>query len=282
MGNIIIKRQSENGVFIRGFEKENCAIAKDVQESNGELPADTSVKLFDIKKFQANITRELKTNGQPNRAKLENQCIVSIGFVRDAANVLDLPVWLMLINVVALDMLRSRLPSKSDPRVPLFANIFDRSVQDEDPYSVPSLPKLKTEPTDLFAFSNNVSYAGLNGYTNDARQTERTAVHPMNGNGVRRYANNGTAAAVVAKQRTEKENNPVPPELPPRDFPKIGGAGNGGKKTKTGRNIGRYFRFRKSGGEGKKKSSKEEEEDDEQLLQIQARQQQQNEIEYGL
>lgn len=110
MGNVIIKRLSGHEIFVRGYEKDACAISKDVLEANGSLPAETSIKLFDIKKFQTNISRELRA-AYPNRAKLEAQCIVALGFVKDSDSVLDLPVWCMLINIVALDMLRSRLPT---------------------------------------------------------------------------------------------------------------------------------------------------------------------------
>lgn len=302
MGNIIIKRLSQHDVIIRGYEKDQCAIAKDVLEANGELPAETSVKLFDIKKFQANITRELRSS-YPNRAKLENQCIVGVGFVKDADNVLELPVWCMLINIVALDMLRSRLPptlyrnqelNGYASNVPKFISIFDRaeqggqsrSVQDEDPYSVPSLPKLITDPSGNSQMSSGYSTGG---YAGDSR--------PMpDRNGVtasgqpRRYAVNGSGNIPnhVQKQRNEKENNPIPPELPPRDFAKIGSsAGQPAVKKTKSRNFAKVFRFRKSSGDRKKKNEKEEEED-ENLQSIHSQQQQQqqqqsqlNELEYG-
>jgi hypothetical protein len=281
MGNIIIKRLSQHDVIIRGYEKDQCAIAKDVLEANGELPAETSVKLFDIKKFQANITRELRSS-YPNRAKLENQCIVGVGFVKDAENVLELPVWCMLINIVALDMLRSRLPPNLfrnqelngyAQNVPKFISIFDRaegqprSVQDEDPYSVPSLPKMITDPSGNSQLSSGYSTGG---YGVDNRPATDRNHMPSNGQ-PRRYAINGGGGGNGMphgpKQGNEKENNPIPPELPPRDFAKIGSpAGQTAVKKSKSRPFAKVFRFRKSSDDRKKKNEKEEE--DENLQQM--------------
>jgi hypothetical protein len=48
--------------------------------------------------------------GYPDRRKLECQCICSIAFVKNEAEVLDSPCWIMLINIVAMDMLKSKIP----------------------------------------------------------------------------------------------------------------------------------------------------------------------------
>ena len=72
--------------------------------------------------------RELK-RPYPERAKLESQCISTLALVRGEAEVfdkhnifsdrtwcthypqvLDCPIWLMLINVVALEMLKAKMP----------------------------------------------------------------------------------------------------------------------------------------------------------------------------
>ena len=38
------------------------------------------------------------------------QCISSVAFVKNESEVLEQPCWVMLINVVAMDMLRSKIP----------------------------------------------------------------------------------------------------------------------------------------------------------------------------
>lgn len=111
MGNIIIKRMSHCDVFIRGYDREANSISKDILDLSGQLEFEKSVKLFDMKKFQNSISKELRSS-YPDRRRLENQCINVIAFVKDANDVMNLPVWCMVINIVALDMLKSKMPSK--------------------------------------------------------------------------------------------------------------------------------------------------------------------------
>ena len=71
-----------------------------------------------MKKFQQNMNRELK-RPFPDRHKLESQCISAISFGASKnsmnsdnsnGNVLNVPIWLMAINIVAMEMLRTKLP----------------------------------------------------------------------------------------------------------------------------------------------------------------------------
>ena len=57
-----------------------------------------------------NVNREMKRT-YPDRRKLESQCISAIAFVRNEQELLDSPIWIMLINIVALEMLRVKLPA---------------------------------------------------------------------------------------------------------------------------------------------------------------------------
>ena len=38
------------------------------------------------------------------------QCISTIALVKNESEVLDSPIWIMLINVVALEMLKAKMP----------------------------------------------------------------------------------------------------------------------------------------------------------------------------
>jgi hypothetical protein len=111
-GNVLIKRISKTNVYVKGWQSDgefsNC-VANEIIKTNGLLEVQKSVKLFDMKKFQANICRELKC-AYPDRRKLEDQCICCVAFVKDANDILDVPVWVMIINIVALDMLKTKLP----------------------------------------------------------------------------------------------------------------------------------------------------------------------------
>ncbi|CAG2163503.1 unnamed protein product [Oppiella nova] len=143
-----------------------------------------------IGKFKTNVSRELRS-AYPNRKKLENQCLSCIAFVRNSPNILDLPVYIMIINIVALDLLKSKLTlipytirqksqkssNMGTTRIPDWVSLFDRHDKhgEEDPYSLPA-----------------------NGSSYDSSY----------------YANNGT----LLKKSTLRE--PKPPKLPPRDFGK--------------------------------------------------------------
>lgn len=103
---------------------------------NNSLELDKPLKLFDMKKFQQNVGRELK-RAYPDRRKLEAQCISAVAFVRNEADILEQPCWVMLINVVAMDMLKSKIPPVKNDR----SNVDIRTrpripIPDEDPYSI--------------------------------------------------------------------------------------------------------------------------------------------------
>nr|CAD7589807.1 unnamed protein product [Timema genevievae] len=72
-------------------------------------PYTRKVELFDMKKFQNNVSRELH-RAYPDRRRLEVQCLSVMAFVKNEPELLDSPIWVLIINVVALDMLKSKLP----------------------------------------------------------------------------------------------------------------------------------------------------------------------------
>ncbi|XP_023328397.1 uncharacterized protein LOC111701371 [Eurytemora carolleeae] len=131
MGNILIKRLCKSQVYARQTGDES-ALSNDILKlNNGLLEHDKPFKLFEMKKYQNNLNRELKRQ-YPDRRKLEAQCISLVSFGTSQSDILDSPIWILVINVVAMEMLRSKLP-------PL--HILDnRRIQtcssDEDPYSI--------------------------------------------------------------------------------------------------------------------------------------------------
>ena len=131
-GNILIKRLAKSNVYVKGWQTGNTnnnnlnnlngngndtqsstqqesSVSMEIIRNNGLLELNKAVRLFDMKRFQQNMNRELR-RAYPDRRKLENQCICCISFVKDAPDLLDLPVWIMVINIVAMDMLKSKLP----------------------------------------------------------------------------------------------------------------------------------------------------------------------------
>lgn len=112
-GNILIRRFSRNNVYVKSTannSKDETAIGGEVLKlPNQALEVGKISELFDVKKFQSNITRELK-QAYPDRRRLELQCLSAIAFVRTESDVLDCPIWVLVINVVAMDMLKRKMP----------------------------------------------------------------------------------------------------------------------------------------------------------------------------
>jgi len=144
-GNILIKRVSKSNIYVKNTAEET-AVSNDILKlPNGLLEMDKPFKLFDMKKFQQNVNREMKRQF-PERNKLETQCISTIAFVKNEAEVLDSPIWIMLINIVALEMLGAKMPKPTGPKTAptatgqfttgtLKKNLHSGS-SDEDPYSL--------------------------------------------------------------------------------------------------------------------------------------------------
>lgn len=62
-----------------------------------------------MKKFQSNVNRELR-RAYPDRRRLETQCLSVVAFVKSENDILECPIWVLIVNVVAMDMLKSKLP----------------------------------------------------------------------------------------------------------------------------------------------------------------------------
>jgi len=137
MGNILIKRLSKSPVYARNTLEESALSNDIIKLSSGLLELDKPFKLFDMKKFQQNVNRELKRQ-YPDRRKLESQCISLVSFGTSSSDILDCPIWVLMVNVVAMEMLRTKIPPS---RVPIPQMLDNRRMQgcgssDEDPYSI--------------------------------------------------------------------------------------------------------------------------------------------------
>ncbi|XP_023015282.2 expansion [Leptinotarsa decemlineata] len=181
-GNILIKRVSKCNVYIKNTaqESENAIGNEIFKIPNCALEPEKPVKLFDMKKFQSNVNRELR-RAYPDRRRLECQCLSAIAFVKVEPELLECPIWVMIINIVALDMLKSKLPPvqrvmdiKNRPRIP---------IPDEDPYSI--------------------------------------AVHDNGHFGTSNYAGGSVAATreqlLLQSQHHNQRRSDKPPKLPPRE-----------------------------------------------------------------
>ena len=93
--------------------------------------------LFDMRKFQHTVSREMRKD-QPDWGRVRQQAISSLVFGDDESSVLDQPVWLLMINIVALDLLRSRIESVRKVTLAAVDGSVDsteeRVTKEEDPY----------------------------------------------------------------------------------------------------------------------------------------------------
>jgi len=144
-GNILLKRLGKAPVYVKNTT-EDSAVSNDLLNLNhGLVDIEKPFRVFDMRKFQQNVNRELR-RANPDRTRLEQQCVTAISFVKNEPELLDSPIWVIVINIVALEMLKAKLPQAhraplhqmqnmaGDPkrRFPLSGS------SDEDPYSLTS------------------------------------------------------------------------------------------------------------------------------------------------
>jgi len=143
-GNILLKRLGKSPVYVKNTP-EDSAVSNDlIKLPNGLVDIEKPFRVFDMRKFQQNVNRELR-RASPDRMRLESQCVTAISFVKNEPELLDSPIWVIIINIVALEMLKAKLPQSS--RIPLHPMQNSSEPQrrfpisgssDEDPYSLTS------------------------------------------------------------------------------------------------------------------------------------------------
>ena len=131
-GNILIKKVGRSNVYVKnirvqGMNSQTSCVGKEIVEAKGRLEYNKAMKLFDISIFKNNIAQELRET-YPERRKLEAQCISCITFVKDVNELLDNCSWIMIINIVALEMIKLKFnPNTKQNKTPPFVSIFDVS-----------------------------------------------------------------------------------------------------------------------------------------------------------
>ncbi|XP_026842699.1 uncharacterized protein LOC6600949 isoform X2 [Drosophila persimilis] len=200
-GNILVRRYAKSNVYVKSTasspNEETSIGAEILKLPNQALESEKIVKLFDMKKFQSNVNRELR-RAYPDRRRLETQCLSAVAFVKSESDVLECPIWVLIVNVVAMDMLKSKLPPvqrpivdiKNRPRIP---------IPDEDPYSV--------------AGNGSGGSSGSSGFGSGHQQQ------------LGKLLNNGNSGHVAATreqlllqtQQLAHKRSEKPPKLPPRD-----------------------------------------------------------------
>ncbi|XP_073845557.1 expansion [Musca autumnalis] len=246
-GNILIRRYAKSNVYIKSTASspnEETSIGADILKlPNQALESEKIVKLFDMKKFQSNVNRELR-RAYPDRRRLETQCLSAVAFVKSESDILECPIWVLIVNVVAMDMLKSKLPPvqrplvdiKNRPRIP---------IPDEDPYSVAGNGSGGSSGSSGFGASGmgsmmSTAHNGqLQMLQREQQQQQSQSQSMTNGNGVvgngNLLLNNGSVMAAAGinghgaatreqllmqqqqSQQMALKRSEKPPKLPPRD-----------------------------------------------------------------
>lgn len=220
-GHIDIKRVSRCGIIVKSAAASSSnkslsdsptlsAISPEILKGNGRIELDKVVRLFDMKKFIQNIDRELR-NAYPDRKKLENQCIILIAFARDTTDILDLPCYVMIINIVAIDMLKSKIPSGSDRKAAIQSRFNPMtSFDDKD--------EIIEDDDEMYA-SFNMEHEQQQSMAMHANsRLNHSSGHQPN-RAVKNNNNNNSKSLLPSSSSNGRGPPPkVPPKLPPRNF----------------------------------------------------------------
>lgn len=90
------------------LSSSTARLASDQLTSSVALEYNRAFKIFDMNKFKGILERESR-RPCPNRRRLQSQCISVISFVVDDQKMLNLPSWIMIINIVAIELLKSEI-----------------------------------------------------------------------------------------------------------------------------------------------------------------------------
>lgn len=114
-GNLLVKRVSKSEAYVKKWQCDcdTNTLSRSIEDHQNrhKLEYKKPFTLFNMKKFQTNIENELHST-YPNRSKLESECLYGVAFGQDLTDVLDSSVWVIIINVVALDMLKTNIPER--------------------------------------------------------------------------------------------------------------------------------------------------------------------------
>lgn len=101
-GSLLIKRVSNADVYTILFDRMDNIRCELIEMKK-------SIVLFDMKQYHNDLLREINSP-MPNFRSLEKKCFSFVSFANIADDLLNIPVWCIIINLVALEMLVKLLP----------------------------------------------------------------------------------------------------------------------------------------------------------------------------
>ena len=124
-GNMIVNKLTNKSIIYSAIPNEDSILLEDGKSS----------KIFDMKKFQVHMKKEKKKE-MPDWKGLRREVLttLSLGEYRD--DPLEQPLWLMIINIVAFDLLRSKIRAYNESQ---------RSAMSSKTSSTNSIDTINTE-----------------------------------------------------------------------------------------------------------------------------------------
>ena len=93
-------------IWIKNLSRSlNCTVLEEFSAGAGS-PLKAARKLFDVNRFKSDIRKLRKTGDVKSLAK---KTISIVQFGEEKEDILDQPLWLLVINIVALDFMKSKL-----------------------------------------------------------------------------------------------------------------------------------------------------------------------------
>lgn len=217
-GDGLLVRMDEEGNLLgkRSSERSEVSLLQNSdlkqQQKPAKISAKNSVLLFDMAAFRSALEKEVlgggkgvrrsfQTSSSPStlekvRAALQAQCFVFLGFgngfsanssSNSSSSLLRTPVWAILVNLVALEMLFSSLPS------PLFHHLSHQTT--ENFYSLPAMTSGNSK--DRFSNKQKQQQKPLQKSKQSPQQQQKMS-----------FMNASFSSA----------SSSIPPKLPPRDL----------------------------------------------------------------
>ncbi|CAD5229159.1 unnamed protein product [Bursaphelenchus okinawaensis] len=106
---------------VRDSVGRNVCMSEGLIQSHGRLPCRSNdynskennvVKIFDIKKFERYV-KSLKLESESEKQHLLGRSCVRIALVKDGQEMAKTPCWFMIINIIAVDMIKDRISELS-------------------------------------------------------------------------------------------------------------------------------------------------------------------------
>ena len=93
-------------IWIKNLSRTVNCHTREALSTNTATPVATLRKLFDVNRFKSDIKKMTKAN---NLQSLTQKTISIVQFGEPGDEILDQPLWFLVINIVALDFLKSKL-----------------------------------------------------------------------------------------------------------------------------------------------------------------------------